>query len=110
MWVLPGGNVDTGESYRETAERELAEEAGIGAEYEGLGVLVRADLRCGDHHTWGILPLFQARADGHALTVNDPDGEITEARWFDELPEDTRDREYLREWREWALDVSGTVE
>lgn len=110
MWVVPGGEPDPGESFREAAERELAEEAGIQsgdeAVFDGLAMSIRVDLRCDDHSMWGVLPLFEARAETTATpTANDPDGEITDARWFDELPENTRDREDLLAWR----DFSGVV-
>ncbi|WP_227376776.1 NUDIX hydrolase [Haladaptatus halobius] len=100
MWVLPGGGVHDGESYRETAERELSEEAGVEADYEGLAIATRTSIRCGDYSTWGVLPVFQARAETTTPTVDDPDGEITDARWFDEPPANTRDREQLVAWQD----------
>lgn len=100
MWVLPGGEVTDGESLREGARRELREEAGIDADYEGLGVLAQVRVRCDDHGTWGVLPVFEAQPAETALSVSDPDGEISEARWFDTLPEDTRDRAELAAWRD----------
>jgi len=92
------------ESFREAAERELAEEAGVDADYDGLAMSVRVDIECDEYATWGVLPLFEARAEATALTVADPDGEIADAGWFDDLPEDTRDREDLLAWRERALE------
>lgn len=100
QWVLPGGETDEGESFRAGAERELREEAGLYATYEGLGMLGRVTFHSGDHTTWGVLPLFAARAPDTEPTVTDPDGEISDAAWFQELPPDTRDREQLRRWRE----------
>jgi len=99
LWVLPGGETDGGESFRAAAERELREEGGIEATYRGLGMLGRVTFHAGGHSTWGVLPLFEARGQG-APTVSDPDGEITDAAWFRELPRDTRDREELRRWRD----------
>ncbi|MFC7059553.1 NUDIX hydrolase [Halovenus salina] len=100
LWVLPGGETREDETFREGAARELTEEAGVEAVYDGLGMLGRVRFRSGGHETWGVLPLFEARAEGVTPTVEDPDGEITKARWFIDLPEDTRDREHLETWRE----------
>lgn len=103
-WVLPGGELNAGESFREAALRELREEGGIEARVEGLGMLGRVNFYCGDNSTWGVLPVFEARAETTAISVDDPDGEISAARWFDELPEDTRDREEIVRWREQRFD------
>ncbi|QLH85058.1 NUDIX hydrolase [Halosimplex pelagicum] len=97
-WVLPGGEVEHDESVREGARRELGEEAGIDVTYDGLGVLGEVRFHSDGHETWGVLPIFEGEAVSSDLEVCDPDGEITDARWFDELPENTRDRSVLREW------------
>ncbi|MEF8843455.1 MAG: NUDIX domain-containing protein [Haloarculaceae archaeon] len=104
LWVLPGGSLDGHETFREAAERELAEEAGIEASYEGLGMLSRVEIRSTDYHTWGVLPVYAARAETTDPEVSDPDDEISEARWFEDPPADTRDREDLLAWRERYLD------
>lgn len=98
MWVLPGGEVDAGESFREAANRELREEAGIDATYEGLGALATVRFHCDGNRAWGVMPLYEARADDVAVSVEDPDDEITDVGWFETLPEDTRDREHLLRW------------
>ena len=106
MWVLPGGEIHPGEDFREAAERELAEEAGIAATYDGLAMATRIEVRCSDYATWGVLPVFAAEAvetDSEDLDVCDPDDEISRAKWFDTLPEDTRDRAEITQWRERAL-------
>lgn len=97
LWVLPGGGVDGSESFRETAERELGEEAGIEATYRGLAMLNRVEIDCRGCNTWGLLPVFRATAETTDPTVSDPDEEISAARWFDpaQMPEDTRDRDDL---------------
>lgn len=94
LWVLPGGEVGPEETVREAAERELAEEAGLEASYGGLVMLNRVEIRADANRTWGVLPVFDAQARTTAPRVDDPDGEITRARWFPPggIPEDTRDR------------------
>lgn len=105
MWVLPGGMTDGDESFREAAERELGEEAGLEVEYDGLGYLSRVEIRHAHYSTWGVLPVFEGRALSTEPEVTDPDGEISAARWFDELPADTRDRDDLLAWRNAAMPV-----
>ncbi|WP_254768135.1 NUDIX hydrolase [Salinilacihabitans rarus] len=99
MWVLPGGRLDRHESALEGARRELAEEAGVDVSYDGLAILTRIDLETRGYRTWGVLPIFEARAETTDPEVDDPDGEISAARWFETLPADTRDREDLLAWR-----------
>ncbi|WP_302082866.1 NUDIX hydrolase [Salinibaculum rarum] len=102
MWVLPGGETEASETFREGAERELEEEAGVTAAYDGMGLLGSVQFVSGDHSTWGVLPVFEATVhrESDDPTVADPDDEITAAQWFSDLPEDTRDREQLRRWRD----------
>jgi 8-oxo-dGTP diphosphatase len=100
MWVIPGGELEPGEGLLDGARRELAEEAGIDATYDGMGILAQVDFFSDGHDTWGVLPVFEARPDTVDPEVDDPDDEISEARWFDELPTDTRDRDVLQAWRD----------
>ncbi len=97
LWVLPGGGVDGSESFREAAERELGEEAGVEADYRGLAMLNRVEISCRGCDTWGLLPIFHATAETTEPSVSDPDGEISTARWFapKNVPEKTRDRDDL---------------
>ena len=105
MWVLPGGESEPEESFRAAAERELREEAGVTASYDGLGLLGRVEFYADGHSVWGVLPVFEAEiaADAPEPSVRDPDDEITAAAWFENLPEDTRDREQLLIWRDRRL-------
>lgn len=99
-WVLPGGEAEDGEDFRRAAERELAEEAGITAEYDGLTLLGQVTFHSGDYSTWGVVPVFVAEADAVAPEVVDPDDEISRAAWFEDLPPDTRDRDLIQAWLE----------
>lgn len=101
MWVVPGGRAHDEETFQSAASRELGEEAGLVADYDGLAMLGRVRFHAGGHTTWGVLPIFEAvvGADPPEPTVDDPDDEISAARWFGDLPEDTRDRKHLQEWR-----------
>jgi len=100
MWVLPGGEVDGNETFEGAARRELIEEAGISATFNGLALLARVEFHGDGHTTWGVLPIYEASADATDLSIEDPDGEIVDAQWFDTLPEDTRDRNVLQSWHE----------
>lgn len=103
MWVLPGGQLDEEESFHDAAQRELAEEAGIDVTYDGLATLTRVEVSYENYQTWGVMPVFAARANTVEPNICDPDDEISRAQWFAELPEDTRDREDLIAWRTRAL-------
>lgn len=103
LWVLPGGEVHDDETFREAAKRELAEEAGIQATYEGLAMLTRVSFEWQNHEAWGVIPVFEAHASDAEPAVADPDDEISAARWFDDLPQDTRDRAVIDRWREREL-------
>lgn len=103
LWVLPGGGVRKDETFRDAAEREVAEEAGVDVDYDGLAILTEIRVVADDNVTWGVLPVFAGEAETTEPTVSDPDGEISAARWFAELPEDTRDRRDILSWRERRL-------
>ena len=93
-WVLPGGGHEPGETFPETAEREVWEETGVDCELTGVWRAVRKRfVRRDDPQRRGYLleVFFTADAVGGEATV-DPerldDGEnVLEVEWFDEVPE-----------------------
>ena len=69
MWVLPGGDLEWSETFREAARRELGKEAGIEARYDGLAVVVRVEGVRADHEARGVMPVFGARATATATVT-----------------------------------------
>ena len=82
VWGLPKGGVEPGETFGETAVREVREETGIEASLEGeLGSIdywfYSRESRTRIHKT---VHYFLMRADGG--DVSDHDHEVSEARWL----------------------------
>lgn len=102
-WLLPGGEVEAGESHRQALIREVHEETGLGVDPGELRAvteveLVRAD---GDGCAEFCFAVYEATAADTDLT-DDPgveDEAIDAVEWFRTLPEDTLDRDHLRDLR-----------
>ncbi|MVN85896.1 NUDIX domain-containing protein [Deinococcus sp. HMF7620] len=91
-WTLPGGNLEPGESFAETAARELLEETGLtAARLDPLEMFAGPEYRFtspnGDVVDY-VSVLYRAHSVTGTLTPQP--GEVLEVGWFgvDELPDD----------------------
>jgi ADP-ribose pyrophosphatase YjhB (NUDIX family) len=85
-WSEPSGKREPGETFSETARREVAEETGIEAGIDGV-----LEVTVVTHDAWDRQPLvspivlFAGEKEGGSL---DPrDGEIAEVDWWTEAPD-----------------------
>lgn len=82
LWGFPGGKIEAGETIREAALRELAEETGVIAHPEQVLSALDAFDRANDgdlrhHHV--LIPVLCAWVSGEPVAQDD----ALEARWFD---------------------------
>lgn len=98
-WVLPGGVVEPGESFRAAAMREAREESGVEARTV-RPLLVRHFVpRHGGDSTDNFFVLFEGRAVD-PVPADDPglgDEEITDVRWCSTIPDGVADDETVRD-------------
>ncbi|MGI8948136.1 MAG: NUDIX hydrolase [Ornithinimicrobium sp.] len=82
-WCLPKGHVEAGETLRQTAEREVAEETGIrGRVLITLGT-VEYWFSTPQHRIHKMVYHYLLEATGGRLTVeDDPDQEAIDAAWY----------------------------
>lgn len=96
QWLVPGGTLQTGEGLTESVVRELREETGIPVVPERPHALTEVAAVCDDEELVFRVVTFEASPEttdvGVDLGVGDES--ITEARWFDELPENTFSRDH----------------
>lgn len=101
-WFLPGGSVEPGERPAAAARRELREETGLeGRIASPLVVLEQRYVSEADgrERFSARFVVYAARASGEIPEPSElgvSEGEIEAARWFESLPEDLHDGEYLR--------------
>lgn len=95
QWLAPGGTLQAGESLREGLVREIHEEAGIEISPVRPHAVGEWAVHHGDEQIGFRVVTFEARAETTEVgdVLGDEDEPISEARWFDELPEDVFHRE-----------------
>lgn len=109
-WGVPGGAHEPGESFAETARREVREETGVDCAVTGVWRARRRTFVHADDPERRLEMLtvwFEADAEsGPTVTGDDfevSDDEILEARWFERRPETVH--EAFAEWVEaWDVD------
>jgi 8-oxo-dGTP pyrophosphatase MutT (NUDIX family) len=95
--MLPGGEVEPGESHAEALVRELVEETGIEVEPGPLRAVVENRYVRGDESVGFHFAVYEATTDSRTIT-DDPglaDEGIESVDWFGSLPTDTLDRDLL---------------
>ena len=88
-WSDPGGKAEPGESPEETAEREAREETGVECDIEDVLQAHVVETVCKGPDSdplYELIVVFAASYVGGEVTPEE--GEIAEAKWVTELPED----------------------
>lgn len=85
-WSEPSGKREPGESFPETARREVAEETGIEARITGV-----LEVKAVTHDAWDrsplVSPIVLFAGEPVAGELDPRDGEIADVQWWRELPE-----------------------
>lgn len=96
-WLIPGGTLQTGESLEESVVRELHEETGVPVVPERPHALTEVAAVCDDDELIFRVVTFEASPETTVVGANlgVDDESITDADWFDELPEEMFSRDHV---------------
>lgn len=85
-WTIPGGKVETNESFEEAAAREVLEETGIGVKIVGMYKMFHhVHVSDGDYKSEWYIPVFLGEVVSESIDHKSP--EILEVKKFKRLPE-----------------------
>lgn len=98
-WLMPGGGVEEGEGFEDAAVREVREETGVEITPDRPLRIEKQYICHGEKppiENYSLI--YSAEADSREIEQgsNIEGEEIKSAKWFNELPEQTRDRELIR--------------
>lgn len=98
-WLVPGGTLQPGECLDDSVVREVEEETGVEVSPERPhGLIEVVAVHDDDTRRFNVVT-FEASPETTAVgsDLGVADESITEARWFDELPEETFERAHAVE-------------
>lgn len=93
-WMAPGGTAQPGESLKEAVIREVHEETAVEIEPIRPEFVRELEFHHRDRQTSFTFVFYSAKAPAKEPRITaEAEDELADVGWFDELPEDTEERE-----------------